>query len=385
MRAIRTFLLPLAILVGAVALAGAMIALSPDAVREAPPPTPTYVETIAARQAEAPVEVYATGTVEASQAISVIPQVSGAVRALHPQLVAGGRVSKGDALVTIEPRDYELVVNQEQARVMQAKIEYDLEVERGVLAAKEWELLGNGTGEGRADLAQREPQRVAAEQALRAAESSLERATLQLQRATLRAPFDAIVRDESVDIGQVIGPGGPVAQLIGTQAVHIRCSVTLDELRHVSVRDEDSDGALATVIQRVAPGVTATHTGEVIQRLGTLDPTTRTAGLLIEVKEPFSGDVPLLPGAFVDVTVSGRPVPNGFSIPRTALRGGNEVWINEGGALAKREVTVAWKNRQDVVIGSGLRNGDAVVTSPLAVAIDGMPVTMTDRQVGATE
>ena len=385
MRAIRTFLLPAAIVIGSVALAGGMIALSPEAVREAPPPTPTYVETVVAAQGEASVEIYATGTVEASQAISLIPQVSGAVRSLHPQFVAGGRIAKGEAAVRIEPRDYELAVEQEQARVMQAQIEYDLEVERGVLASKEWEILGNGADGGRADLAQREPQRVASEQALRAAKSSLERANLQLERATLRAPFDAIVQSENVDIGQVIGPGGPVAQLIGTQSVHIRCSVTLDEMRHVAVREPGSDGAVATVVQRVAPGVSATHVGEVIQRLGTLDPTTRTAGLLIEVQGPFLGDVPLMPGAFVDVTIAGRPMAGAFSVPRVALRDGGELWLNQEGKLAKRDVTVAWKNRQNIVVADGLRPGDAVVTSPLAVAIEGMPVTTTDGKNEAGE
>jgi RND family efflux transporter MFP subunit len=373
------------ILVGAVALAGAMVALAPEAVREAPPPTQTYVETVVVQQGEASIEVYATGTVEASQAISMIPQVSGSVRALHPQFMAGGRIAKGEAAVMIEPRDYELAVQQEQARVMQAQIEYDLEVERGVLASKEWEILGDVAENGRADLAQREPQRIAAEQALRAAESSLERTALQLRRATLRAPFDAIVVSESVDVGQVIGPGTTIAQLIGTQTVHIRCSVTLDEMRQVLVRDGANDGAVATVTQRIAPGVTATHIGEVIQRLGTLDPTTRTAALLIEVHEPFLGDVPLMPGAFVDVTITGRPAASAMSIPRTALREGGNVWVNNGGVLAKREVTVAWKNRHDVVIQEGLRNGDLVVTSPLAVAIEGMPVATTDGPAEANE
>ena len=60
------------------------------------------------------------------------------------------------------------------------------------------------------------------------------------------------------------------------------------------------------------------------------------------------------------------------------------MWINEGGALAKREVM--WP-------GKPPRRGHWHRTAqrrcgrhlPLAVAIDGKFVTMTDRQAGATE
>ena len=48
-------------------------------------------------------------------------------------------------------------------------------------------------------------------------------------------------------------------------------------------------------------------------------------------------------------------------------------------------MTIAWKNRQNIVVRDGLKSGDLVVTSPLAVAIEGMAVSTTDREAEADE
>ena len=54
------------------------------------------------------------------------------------------------------------------------------------------------------ELALRIPHRQKMEAALEAARSRLKEAELSLERTTIRAPFNALVQNESVDLGQLV-------------------------------------------------------------------------------------------------------------------------------------------------------------------------------------
>ena len=109
--------------------------------RQAPGQRPTLVEVIPATEAEEPVTVSAMGTVIAAQSVTVFTEVSGRIVYQSSRLVPGGRFSRGQILVRIDPADYDLMLRQQQARVVQAKME--LARERGLksVAEREWKLI----------------------------------------------------------------------------------------------------------------------------------------------------------------------------------------------------------------------------------------------------
>ena len=80
-------------------------------------------------------------------------------------------------------------------------------------------------------MASRKPQLKFAEIAVDAAKAGLERAELALSRTVIRAPFDCVVQQEQLEIGQVVG-GSPVATLQGTEQFQVRISVPTRELPH---------------------------------------------------------------------------------------------------------------------------------------------------------
>ena len=95
--------------------------------------------------------------------------------------------------------------------------------------------------------------------------------------------------------------------------------------------------------------------------------------------------LPLLPGAYVDVEIEGRPLEDTITIPRTALSQGNLVWVvSADNRLQRREVSIGWRERDAVVVVDGLRPGERVVTSPLASPVEGMAVAplTARREVG---
>lgn len=99
---------------------------------------------------------------------------------------------------------------------------------------------------------------------------------------------------------------------------------------------------------------------------------------LVKVADESSGDLerpPLAVGLFVEADIRGKRVEGAFVLPRSALRNGDEVLIVDGeNRLRRRAVDVLRNEDERVVIGGGLRAGEAVVVSPLLAAVEGMVV-----------
>ncbi|MEN0064135.1 MAG: efflux RND transporter periplasmic adaptor subunit [Myxococcota bacterium] len=366
-----------AILGGAGLVAGTVVMLRPEADRQAPEAVVTRVEIIEVQPEDKPAQINATGTVEAARQITLMPQVSGRIVWQSDELIPGNRIEKGTVLARIDPTDYALAVEQSKSQLRAAELELELEQGRQAVAAKEWALLGDGRNSVDAPLALRKPQLKASEQSLTAARAALRQAELNLQRTFLVAPFNAVILEESIDIGQVVGPTTTVASLLGTDEVWVRVSVPVDQLSAVVLPKGEALGSPTRVEQRLATG-RLVRNGSVAQLLAQLDTNTRTAQLLVVVPNPMEGpegSLPLLPGAYVDVAIDGRVLRHVMTIPRTALDGGDKVWtVEREGTLQARTVRVGWREADDVVVTSGLDAGSRVVVSPLAYPVEGMRV-----------
>jgi multidrug efflux pump subunit AcrA (membrane-fusion protein) len=108
----------------------------------------------------------------------------------------------------------------------------------------------------------------------------------------------------------------------------------------------------------------------------TLDPDTRTIGVIVEVDQPYAGvqpgkRPPLVKGLFVEVELRGPPRPERLVVPRHALHK-DRVYLLEGHRLSLRPVEVDSLLPDYAVIGAGLAPGDRVVVSDLVPAIEGM-------------
>ena len=95
---------------------------------------------------------------------------------------------------------------------------------------------------------------------------------------------------------------------------------------------------------------------------------------------------PLRIGQFVHTEISGLTLTDVIVIARTALREGDQVLlVNNDNLLTRRTVDVIWRDSANVVIGSGLNSGDALVLTPLSTAAEGTPVRVRYREQAAPE
>lgn len=348
------------------------LSATPDKVLEEAPPM--AVEAVTLFPETQTSRIQASGTVQASTRIDVVPQVAGKVVATAPGLTPGLRLSKGDVLARLDDRDYVANVTQAEANVAAARLDLELEQGRGTQAAREWELLGQAPS---GDLALRKPQLAAAKARLAAAEAALTTARANLERTRLVAPWDAIVLSESLDVGQYVAPGAPVAALMGTDRFRVRLAVPVRNLPFVHVpTEEGAHGSEVVLHQNLGDGGTLETRGFVLRMLGELDAETRTAGVLVAVDDPLDvaeGTLPILPGAYVDADILGREIEGVYRVPRVAVVEGTKVWIADAeNRLATRDITVAWGDPKAVYVTDGLQPGDRVITTPLSLPVVGM-------------
>ena len=100
------------------------------------------------------------------------------------------------------------------------------------------------------------------------------------------------------------------------------------------------------------------------------------AGVIILVPDPLGieikGGRPLLLDCHVSVRIRGPILENLFSLPRSAVRDHNTVWVYNSGILEIRKIEPVWKEESVVYVKTGINTGDRVITSDLPVAVNGL-------------
>jgi RND family efflux transporter MFP subunit len=311
--------------------------------------------------------------------------VGGNIVFVSPVLIDGGEYKKGDVLVKIDPQDYRLAVTLAEAQVKDSESRLRVAEEEAASSIEEWQLLyqsNKNSGREIPALVAKEPQLAAAKARLAAGRADLQKAKLNLERTELRAPFDGRVSEEHIDIGQYVAPGIALASLYSTRAAEIVVPFDDESLFWFDVpgfTPGNGDGSAVKVIARIA-GRDRSWSGKIMRAEGKLDERTRMINVAVRVENPYATKPPLVAGLFVTVEITGHTIENAAVIPRSALRDNNTVWVvDDSGRLTFREVDIARLETNQVILRSGLTDGDQIVTSGLRAVTDGMQVRVVPR------
>jgi len=348
------------------------------------------VRVVTARRADVPVRVRTQGTVVPRTESDLVPQVAGEVTWISPSLVSGGFFEKGDVLVRIDRGDYEVERRSASALVARAQSEFE---RAGTELDRQRRLKERGvTAQARIDDA--ENAYTVADAALREARARLTRAERDLERTELRAPFRGRVRTKDVDVGQFVGRGTPVGVLYAVDWAEVRLPLPDRELRWLDLPlgytdGSATDGPLVTLRAEFA-GRPREWKGRIVRTEGEIDARSRMVHVVARVEDPYGHDasiddhVPLAVGLFVEAEITGRTLPDAFVLPRAALQSSGEDGdlvhvVDAENRLHLRPVEVLRTEREEVVIGAGLEDGERVSVSPLAAVVDGMAVRIPDE------
>jgi RND family efflux transporter MFP subunit len=374
-------IITIAVLLAAVAAAAGIIMSRPM------PEQLTVSETTSAIRARTVVKeslrlkIRSEGTVTPKTQTNVIPEIKGRVTWISPNLVVGGYFQAGDLLVTIDAADYEARTGLAQAQLLRAEAE--LEHKRFELQRLQTLIKDNLVSQSNLENAAR-AHKIAKANVIES-KINLAQAERDLSRTKITAPFEGMVRSESIDIGQFVQQGTPIASIYASDAVEVRLPIVNAQLAYLdpaNLQRGELDPATAPMIRLTAryAGNSFVWRGQLARTEGEIDAQSRMITAVARVRQDNqSPDVPPLQvGAFVAAEIEGQYLDDIVRLPRAALRPNSQVLIIDGdNRLRFRAVNVLRLENDFVLIDSGLESGEVVNLSPIQTVVDGMRVSLT--------
>ncbi|MCH1444727.1 MAG: efflux RND transporter periplasmic adaptor subunit [Luminiphilus sp.] len=343
-------------------------------------PVPVAVRALDVRLAPMQLRVSSEGNVQPSVETKLVAQVAGEVIELSSSLVAGGNFSKGDILLKLDPRDYEIALSRSQATLSRAQAEQRFATEE---ITRIRSLYGDELA-SIAELQSAERLLAVANAASDDAAAAVKRASVDLERTVFTAPFNGRVRAEDVDIGQFLSKGAMIATLYDTDRLQVRLPLADAQLAYLDpsyaqtgISGEEPANVVLTANYA---GDMQSWSAKLLRTEGDISTKSRFLHVIVAVTETLNSNGVRLPvGLFVNAVIDGRTVDNLVSIPRSALRPDNSVMvIDDSDKLHFRDVSVFKLSDNDVLISEGLASGERISISPLQFVVEGMPVTVID-------
>jgi RND family efflux transporter MFP subunit len=355
------------------------------------------VKTMKIRPGSEQVFIEAYGTVIPSRQITLSAQVNGKVIRQNPEMVPGGVITKDDFILQVDQADYTLLVKERQAEVANAQYELELEEGKQTIAKQEWLLLENDIEFSLASksLALREPHLKHAQAQLDAAKSRLEAAELNLKRTTIHSPFNALVLEEFVEHGQILGLQTPIATLAGTDHFWIQLSIPVSLLPRITFPQgqKKQGNAVKVLLEEINGGSQIVRQGKLFKLLGDLGPKGRMARVLVSIEDPLNlaektdTDSPskILLGSYVKVRIDAGTIDNVYTIPRQAVREGDRLWVvSDKGILNIKSAQILWRRIDELLVSAEINPGEEVIISRLQSPLPGMAVRI-DRENGGVK
>jgi len=377
----------LLVLGGAAVAAWVLLKTARQTEPEDPGQAAKIVQVIELEPKDERIMVTAWGTVIPARELVVQAQVGGRVMSQHKSLVPGGRLSDGEPLLQIDQADYEMAVEGLTAEMEEAQYEFDLEKGKQVIARREWEQLKDALPDADIDpsLALREPHLRRTEAMVAKAENAIKRAKLDLERTSLEVPFNSMVIEESVEVGQLVEAGNDICRLVGTDKFWVRTTLPMADLNRIQLPNGKHGGAGADIHLDTGNAKVEPWSGEVVRLLADLEMTGRMSRILVEVEDPLDlasenhDDVgrrtPLLLGSYVRVEIEAGRLEQVLSIPRAALREGNRLWlVGVDNRIRIAEPEILWTRPETVLVENILLEGERLIVSELKAALPEMEV-----------
>jgi len=367
--------LPLAILAAAAYGAREIYLSAPTAEPRAPERVARLVEVAPVAAADAGPRLEAWGAAEPARTLNLRSEVAGRVIALNPDLTPGGIVSRGEELIRLDDRELSLALAEAEAEIRRIDAQIAIERGQGARAARDLERLSSDLTQEQRALVLREPQMAELQAQRAAALAARDAAALALSKTRIVAPFDAIVRTETVAEGTMLSAGAEAATLISADRIHVTLAVPPAALAWI-------DPEAGQRVRLTQPGVWPEgqwREGEVLRLKAELTEAGRMAALVVGVTDPMArkpwnaGKPQILVDSYLRAEIVGPAIPGAVALDRAWLREGDTAWVmGADDRLEIRALEVAWRTADEVLVTGGLAPGDRVVTTQIATVADGM-------------
>jgi RND family efflux transporter MFP subunit len=327
------------------------------------------VETIGLEETSASFHIASQGTVKPRTETILSAEVSGMIVSISPKFIAGGVFRRGEELLRIDPSNYTVAVDQAQAALTQRQIEFD------------------GAAKLRSQGYRAESEYASAAAALAAAKADLAKAERNLERTFISLPYDGMVRAKEADLGQYVNPGTRLGVTFATDFAEVRLPLTDQDLAFVDLPDaadiRESGGSKGPQVElsAIRKGQKRTWLANIVRTEGVVDEKNRVSYAVARIEDPYhlksptASDSTLPMGTFVAARIDGTTVEHLIRVPRTALRGNNQLmFVDADNRLRMRTVDVLRADAEFAFLVSGATPGDRIIVTSIESPLNGMLV-----------
>jgi len=311
-----------------------------------------------------PVLIEAVGTVEAEHSVQVRAQVGGVLQSVL--FKEGDRVKSGQVLFQIDPRTFQAQYNQalaqlardkaqlENARAQQERLEPLLK--REYITRQEYDVAVTSAK--------------SLEATVQADQAAAEAARIQLEFARIRAPISGRTGTLAIKPGNLVvaaGSGTPLVTINTMDPILVSFSIPERQLEDIRRFQNDKQMRIEILADRNAPPVAE---GKLVFIDNTV--TAQTGTVLLKTRVSNANEV-IWPGQFVNVRIVLTIEPEAIVLPESAVQPGQDgsfvYLIDENSRVKVQPITIARQLAGEIVIGSGVKPGDRVISDfPQALA-----------------
>jgi membrane fusion protein, multidrug efflux system len=303
-------------------------------------------DTVEVGEAGVPRFLTLTGTLSAHEDSDVAAGATGKVMSVHVE--RGSVVKKGEVLVKLDSRAASASLEEARAQVALAKSQQEL---ANAECERNQKLFEGGTvSSAEHDRAQAQCRNAVAQAAAVAARLSLWE--INVTDAAIRAPFDGVVAERVVSVGEYVRPDSRVVSLVALEP--LRLELTVPESSAAFIQKGQAVEFTLTAMPGVVHRTQVSFVGAGLRR-GSRD-------LVVEALVP-NKERKLLPGQFATarLALSEQPMP---VVPRTAVLedgGRRKLFVVSDGRLEERLVQVSDSSGDSLGVVAGVRVGERVV------------------------
>jgi RND family efflux transporter MFP subunit len=291
-----------------------------------------------------------SGTVEEQNGSSISFSTAGTVKSVA--IAEGQRVHKGQLIATLDDAQFQSSYNMAKATLDQAQDAYNrLKIlhDNNSLPEIQW---------------------VEAESKLKQAQSTYDISKKNLADTRLYAPFSGFISEKSIEVGNNVMPGSPVAKLVTVDNVKVCIAVPETEISNIKQGD---------IIEIEVPALNnQTFSGKIIEKGVAANSLSRSYQVKAEIKNPSNL---LLPGMLCTLYIGAPDAAESVMLlARNVIQldsnNRNFVWVNNNGKASRKYVDLGDFAGENVVIKSGLNEGDQVIVEGQQKISDDMSITV---------
>ncbi len=397
-----------------------------------PPGLPVKLETVGVSTVEDSTEFI--GSLESQQSVTVRPEVTGRVSQIF--VAAGDRVTAGTPLIQLKPDQQEanvasVLASVNSARAIRANAASQIDVleaeriaqqaevalqeenyrriaalvEEGALPQQQLDGVVRDRRTAQANLNASERRIQAARSSLQEADAGLQqaqananRANVQLQETTIVAPFDGVVGDIPVRLGEVVSSDDVLTTITQNDSLDLRLSIPLErgpELR-IGQRVEltDAEGKVMSVGQISFINSSVDSVAQSILAKATFSNATAQlrAGQFVRLRVVWQEQPGILIPTVAITRLAGEPfvfvaeepesTPDSEPAPNSASPSAQGAPPPPALIARQRAVTLGNLQGNRYQVLSGIEPGEQVVVSGILNLADGVPI-MPDTAMSA--